>query len=200
MKRFMHLMVALALLFSAQAFAADKVVVLAPDLAKQRLKHVVRVAAQGGDFTDPVAAVNSIQDATAAKPYLVQIEPGVYTLTRTLVMKPFVTIAGSGREDTTLTGAISTSSYDAASAIVSGADNAALLDLTVENTGGGGVAIALYNNRTSPVIQNVAVTASGGRFNYGVYNEYPSSPVMTDVTAKASGGNYNYGVFNSSPP
>jgi pectin methylesterase-like acyl-CoA thioesterase len=187
-------------LFCAQASAVEKVVVLAPDLAKQRLKHVVTVSAQGGDFTDPVAAVNSIQDATAARPYLVQIEPGVYTLTRTLVMKPFVTVAGSGRDTTTLTGAISTNSYDAASALVSGADNAALLDLTVENTGGGGVSIGLYNNRTSPAIQNVAVTASGGRFSYGVYNEYPSSPVMTDVTAKASGGNYNYGVFTASPP
>ena len=201
MKRFMHLIMVLAgFPFFAQAFAAEKVVVLAPDLAKQRLRHVVTVSAQGGDFTDPVAAVNSINDCTAANPYLVQIKPGVYTLTQTLVMKPFVTIAGSGRDTTTLTGAISTNSFDAASAIVSGADNAALLDLTVENTGGGGVSIGLYNNRTSPVIQNVAVTASGGRFSYGVYNEYPSSPVMTEVTAKASGGNYNYGVFTSSPP
>ncbi len=201
MKKFMRLIVVWAgILFIAQAFAAEKVVVMPPGLAKKQLMNVIRVSAEGGDYTDPVAAVNSINDAAAAKPYLVLIEPGVYTLTRTLVMKPFVAIAGSGRDSTTLTGAISTTSYDAISAIVSGADNATLLDLTIENTGGGGVSIAVFNNGTSPVIQNVAVTASGGRFSYGVYNEYPSSPTMTDVTAKASGGSYNYGVFNSSSP
>lgn len=201
MKNFMRLIVVCAgILFFAQAFAAEKVVVMPPGLAKKQLMNVIRVSAEGGDFTDPVAAVNSINDAAAAKPYLVLIEPGVYTLTQTLIMKPFVTIAGSGRDSTTLTGAISTASYDATSAIVSGADNATLLDLTIENTGGGGVSIAVYNNGTSPVIQNVAVTAAGGRFSYGVYNEYPSSPTMTDVTAKASGGSYNYGVFNSSSP
>lgn len=189
-----------SILFLSHALGADRVVVAPFNAVKKKLMHVVTVSAQDGDFTDPVAAVNSITDAAAENPYLVLLGPGVYTLTRTLVMKPFVTVAGSGREATTLTGAISTFAYDASSAIVSGTDNSALCDLTIENTGGGGVSIVLYNNGTSPVIQNVTATATGGTFNYGVYNEYSSAPTMTDVTTKASGGNYNYGVFNSSSP
>lgn len=201
MKKFMiYMAVPVFFLLSSHAAAADRVVLAPHDAVKKKLAHVVTVSAEGGDFADPVAAVDSIGDAAADNPYLVLIGPGVYTLTRTLVMKPFVTIAGSGREATILTGAISTFSYDAASALVSGADNVTLHDLTVENTGGSGVSIAIYNSAGSPVIQDVTATASGGRFNYGVYNEYASAPVMTDVTATASGGAYNYGVFNSSTP
>ncbi|MHB8808613.1 MAG: hypothetical protein ACYC9M_01180, partial [Desulfobulbaceae bacterium] len=176
MKNFMRSGVVLvSILFLSHGLAADRVVVAPLDAVKKKLMHVVSVSARDGDFTDPVAAVNSIADATAANLYLVLIDPGVYTLTRTLVMKPFVTISGSGREATTLTGAISTFSYDASSAIISGTDNGVLCDLAVENTGGGGVSIALYNNGTSPVIRNVTATATGGTFNYGVYNEYSSA-------------------------
>lgn len=200
MKNFMQcIAVLMATLFFSQAAAADKVVVIPPDLAKKTLLTVVTVAAGDADFTDPAAAVNSITEASAAKPYLVQIDAGVYTLTQTLIMKPFVHISGAGKDSTTLTGAISTVSYDASSALVSGADNATLCDLTIENTGGGAIAIAIYNNNSSPTIQDVIVTASGGRHNYGVYNEHPSAPSMIEVTATASGGTYNYDVYNSSP-
>ena len=201
MKNFMKFTAVLAsVLLLSQAVAAERKVVIPPDSAKKKLMRIVTVSAEGADFADPVAAVNSITDASESNPYLVSIGPGVYTLPGTLVMKPFVTIVGAGREATTLTGAISTFSYDASSALVAGADNATLLDLTIANTGGGSVAIGLYNDGASPVLQDVTVTATGGRFNYGVYNEYSSSPEMIDVSAKGTGGNYNYGVFNSSAP
>jgi pectin methylesterase-like acyl-CoA thioesterase len=71
-------------------------------------KNIITVAKSGGDFTDPVAAVDSISDASATNPYLVVIAPGVYTVTQTLQMKQYVDIAGSGEEVTKLTGAIKT--------------------------------------------------------------------------------------------
>ena len=52
----------------------------------RKLKNVDTVAKANGDFTDPVAAVNSITDASATNPYLVVICPGVYTITQTLMM------------------------------------------------------------------------------------------------------------------
>jgi len=190
--------VLVGILFLSHAVAAEKKVVVPPNPVK-KLMNVVTVSVKGGDFTDPVAAVNSITDAAAENPHLVMIDPGVYTLTGTLVMKPFVTVAGSGRDGTTLTGAISTAAYDASSALVSGADNATLRDITIENTGGGAISIALYNNGSSPIIQNVKATASGGTYSYGVYNS-SSSPIMIDVAASASGKAYSYDVFNSSSP
>jgi hypothetical protein len=65
--------------------------------------NVVIVAKSGGDFTDPIAAVNSITDASAAKPYLVKIMPGVYDLgTASLQMKEYVDVEGSGAENTVI--------------------------------------------------------------------------------------------------
>jgi hypothetical protein len=206
----------------SQAVAADKVLDIPVDSAKQQM-NVVTVSARGGDFSDPVAAVHSITNATAANPYLVLISHGEYTLARTLKMKPYVTVAGSGRDSTILTGAISSDANqaDATSALVAGADNTTLSDLTIENTGGRLYSVALYNRDCSPIIHNVTAiasggtsfgvfnfssspkmtgvkaTASGGKSSRGVYNHANSSPTMTDVTAIASGGKYNYGVYNS---
>jgi len=164
------------------------------------LKNIITVAKANGHFTDPVAAVNSITDASATNPYLVVIGPGVYTITQTLQMKEYVDIVGSGENVTRLTGGISSGTQSATSAIISGANNATLSSLTVENTGGGSNSIGFFNGSASPMVCSVTVKASGGDRNYGVHNYY-SSPTMTDVIATASGGTYNFGVYNenSSP-
>ena len=62
--------------------------------------NVIVVAKSGGDFTDPVAAMNAIADASATNPYLVKIMPGVYDISNTLTMKPFVDLEGSGENVT----------------------------------------------------------------------------------------------------
>jgi len=45
---------------------------------------------------------------------------------------------------------------------------------------------------------NVTASASGGTYNYGVFNE-SSSPTMTNVSvsASASGGAFSFGVYNA---
>jgi hypothetical protein len=205
------------------AAAQDKVVVIPLNSARQ-LQNVVTVSPKGGDFTDPIAAVNSIT-AAADNPYLVLIGPGIYVLTQTLSMKPYVSITGSGQGITILTGAIS-SDTSADAAIVAGADNATLTNLTVENTGGtgGNTAVAIHNNFSSPMIQNVSATASGALFSAGVLNSFSTSRMdnvtasatgsilnigvynvgsgtyMTNVTASAEGGVQNYGVWNAGAP
>jgi hypothetical protein len=158
------------------------------------LKNVITVAKANGDFTDPVAAVNSISDASATNPYLVVIGPGVYTITETLQMKPYVDIAGSGENVTRIKGAISTAA-PASSAIIFGADNSTLSALTAENTGGGAYSVVLHNDSQSPMLRDITAIASGGPGNYGVYN-VSSSPTMTGVTITASGGSYNVGIYN----
>jgi hypothetical protein len=199
MKNCIQFIVVLAsILFLSHAVATDKMGI-GPLNSVKKSMAVVTVSPAGGDFTDPVAAVKSIKDADATNPYEVLIGPGKYTLSQTLVMKPFVTIAGSGPDVTTLTGAISSDVADETSAIVTGADYAALYNLTIENRGVGRYSIALYNKWSSPFIQNVSAAASGGvGFNYGVYN-YFSSPRMTEVTAAASGGGTSsIAVYNDS--
>ncbi|HHD63479.1 MAG TPA: hypothetical protein ENK96_03735, partial [Desulfobulbaceae bacterium] len=126
------------------ASAADKVVVIPLFGHGKPLKNIVTVAKADGKFTDPVAAVNSITDASENNPYLIVIGPGVYTLNQTLVMKPWVDICGSGENVTKLTGAISSGTVEN-SAVVRGWSDATLSDLTVINSGGGHHSIAIYN-------------------------------------------------------
>jgi hypothetical protein len=226
-KRILGFFGVLLLLAPLTVLAQTKVVVIPLGDDAKPLKNIITVAKANGNFTNPVTAVNSITDASADNPYLVVIGPGVYTITQTLVMKPYVDITGSGENVTKLTGAISTANLDAFSAIVSGANDSVLSSLTVENTGGNSYSIGIYNSSGSAIIANVNVLAKGGITSIGILNysalsptmrdvtstaeegtssnigvfNISSSPTMTGVTATATGGNYGYGVSNeaSSP-
>lgn len=205
MKSIVQMIIILVCIPSVSLAQPDRVTVI-PLNSVKKLMNVITVSAEGGDFADPAAALASISGASAADPFLVLIGPGVYTVTKTLVMQPWVTIAGSGREITILTGAVSTVSPYADSAVVSGADNAVLRDLTVINTGGGEYATAVYNGGCDPIIEDVTAAASGGTKNYGIFNHSESftaisRPRLTGVSASASGGNESMGVYNwnSSP-
>jgi hypothetical protein len=141
--------------------------------------------------------LNNITDASSEKPYVLKIEPGVYDLgTTSLEMKEYVDIEGSGEIATKITGSAGDSPF---SGVVMGASNAELRFLTVESTGGGSYAIAIYNFNASPKITNVTANAFwGSDTNIGVKNEH-ASPTMTNVTAKASGGpesDFNPGIDN----
>ena len=142
------------------------------------------------------ALLNALANITGSStnPHLLKIEPGVYDLgTSSFQMKAYVDVEGSGENTTFITGHIDSET----SGVVLGASNAEIRFLTVQNTGGGTYAIAIYNDSASPKITNVTASASGGQDNWGVFNS-ASSPTMTNVTASASGGTYSYGVWNNS--
>jgi hypothetical protein len=202
MEKIVFSLVMLFLLTPLTVFAQDGFYVI-PVAVNKSLKNIITVAKAGGKFTDPVAAVNSITDASASNPYLVVIAPGVYTIKSTLYMKEYVDIAGSGENVTKLTGAISLFDDWPTSAIIKGANNTSLTSLTIENTGTSSYSIALYNGSSSLRVANVTATASGSSANYGIFNSYASSTRMTNVTATATGAGMtsNCGVYNylSSP-
>lgn len=76
------------------------------DVAYQKkYANVVVVAKGGGDFTDPLAAVNSITNASSDNPYLVKIAPGKYDIGAQVINLPsFVDIEGSGEDTTSIVG------------------------------------------------------------------------------------------------
>jgi hypothetical protein len=144
-------------------------------------------------------ALSSINDASASKPYLLYIEPETYDLgKRSLQMKPYVDIEGSGELNTTITSTVS-SNDGPPSGTVEGADNTEMRFLTVQHTGttDGDDNIAILNDSGSPRLTHVSAIASGdgGANNIGVSNQGSSKLTMTDVTASASGNNSrNFGV------
>ena len=165
--------------------------------AGKRAKRTVLVSPQSTAVASGTAllnAQNGINDASATNPYLIIIEPGVYDIgSSSLQMKSYVDIQGSGENVTKITGNVAIG----LSGVLKGADDAELRFLTVENTGGGTYANAIFNLGASPSMTHVTATASGGTYNYGVFNHSSSSPTMTNVTATASGGASSSGVLNA---
>jgi hypothetical protein len=94
-----------------------------------KYSNVVVVAKSGGDFTDPVAAVNSITAASSTNPYLVKIMPGIYDIgTEELWLGDSIDILGSGKNATFLVG-------NAFSVLRASSGNNEIRNLTIENTG-----------------------------------------------------------------
>ena len=198
-KNVMVLIVAL-MLCAAEAVAADKVVVV-PLFKNSTIKNVITVAQEGGDFSDPVAALNSISDATSSNQYLVFVGPGEYTVSSAVKMKSYVHLMGAGQKVTTIKGAVSSPNISDDSAIIAGATNAQISDMKILNSGGDVYSIGIINfSYSSPLIERVDVQAWGGTtWSFGVYNYY-SNPVITDSLLYGSGIRA-YGVYNhhSSP-
>ncbi len=180
--------------------------------------QIVTVATSGGNFTSIKAALASITDNSAAKPYLVKIAPGTYTEPGGIDMKTYVDIEGSGQDTTTITctcGSATNPTINGSSATLRATGPglfAELRQLTVNNTGTNiGTNIGTNNYSTGIwttgiatgqlSLINLAATATGASSgNYGVIN-ISSSPTMSNVTASATGRPFNVGVANqqSSP-
>ena len=128
---------------AANAVTADKIAFYS---------RVIVVAPSGGDFTSPVAAMNSIIDASESKTYLVKIMPGVYDIgSGTVQMKPWVDIEGSGPGITSIVGTQNTCDENPDVAgdwrprygVVTGSSNAELRSLSVGNNGASAEACAV---------------------------------------------------------
>jgi len=146
------------------------------------------VAKAGGDYTDPVSAMNDIASwcgtPAVANPCLLQIMPGIYDIgTNNLQMQEYVDIEGSGENVTRIRGSI-----DGVPGVVSGADNSEIRFITVENTGGGTFAYALSMINAGARVTNVTAIASGANENVGVDCEATNAAIFTNVTAIASSG------------
>jgi hypothetical protein len=160
--------------------------------------NVIVVAKAGGDFITVHDAINSISNNSPSKRYLIWVAPGVYT--ETVIMKQYVDIEGAGELSTKI-------AFNDGDIAVSGASNAELRNLTVENSRPGGSGAqsryAIYNSGASPSLLHVTAIALGG-YSYGVYNTDGSSPIMADMTISATAGSIRAAVGvvnrnNSSP-
>ena len=156
----------------------------------------------------------AIVDAGSSNRYLVKIEPGVYDFkNRTLFMKPFIDIEGSG-EDVTIIRSLAESA-----GTIAGIGDAELRSLTVENTAtstavalrndspgfaahhvtcvattaGNGTAI-LQNARSNVTLRSVTARATG----FSAHGVYALGGLLIDVRAQVTAGDLGYAVFNQS--
>ena len=151
-------------------------------------EKVAVVAQGGGDYTDPVTAMNDLSTwcgtPSATNPCLLKIMPGVYDIgANPFQMQNYVDIEGSGEKNTTITGGSTDGIH---LGVVMGASNAEIRFLTVNQTGGGNEVYSILNNLTSPKITNVTAISSGGAEYTVAIGNHGGSPTMTNVTATAT--------------
>ena len=133
-------------------------------------QNVITVSPTGGDFANPVDALDAIgttlPGSSAGNRYLVRLEPGVYTINQTLEMKPFVDLQGSGINTTVVRGAIP---FDdggpvfGGQGVINAASRSEIRQLTVRNTISSlsAIGIAVVGTRGS-LISDVRSVARGG--------------------------------------
>jgi hypothetical protein len=141
-----------------------------------------------------LAALAGIADASADKPYLLKIEPGVYDLGDSpLQMRPYVDIEGSGQGVTRLAG----TGVPGAAGVVNGADNAELRQLSITvSTEPGRVGVGILNSAVSPRISDVMVRADGAGSIYGIQNWNGAAPRLERVTVRVAGAPIAVAVEN----
>lgn len=122
------------------------------------------VATDGGDFDSVADALASITDAAEDNPYVVWVAPGVYDETDLCVVPAFVSLVGESATSTRVTSSLTSNVADGASATLLLEDQAALVGLTIENTGSASISTAVYGEDLSRAtrIAGCVLRASGG--------------------------------------
>jgi hypothetical protein len=141
-----------------------------------------------------VSALNGVSGATAANPYVLKIEPGVYDIGGTvLMMKPYVDVEGSGRGVTRVLGS--------AFATVQLAANAELRNLTATNqsavTSSGVYGVGdLTGARVTRVVAEGSGSTSNGNGGNGMtlFHSGSNPIVIEDSTTRGLGGFRTFGV------
>ena len=167
----------------------------------EEFELVAVVAKVGGDYTNPLDAVDNLAEGDrwcrvspdindATSPCKIVIEPGEYVLPRTLVIPNWVIVEGSGRRITLLTAA-----EGVGTALVMGneiGDDVYLQDLSIANRSGDGMdAVGVRVELSSTAyLRRVSVTASSlSSRNVGIdAGGVETSVRLEDSSVTASGG------------
>jgi len=179
------------------AQAHNKVVVIPLLGETQNLNNIVTVAKDGGQFTDIQQAIDSIEDAGRDNRYVLFIAPGVYTITKTIVVGPYIRIVGSGKGTTVIKGQIvnrHNNSNCFSSKVMLDFDTAtAISDLSLELNGkSGDILMGICTSSGELEIRDINLVVQNGTMMYGIGSH--SSILNTDIrifgntsNAKATG-------------
>jgi len=159
---------------------------------------------------DPVAsgnallsAVAGITDASATKPYVVKVDPGIFNLGgNSLNMKQYVDIEGTGQLATVIQGTGQTASFT--NGVINGAANAELRNFQLQSqASGANYSFAIYVQAANTSIRDVTIVSTGGASTRGIRDDDGNITVQ-GVTVTASGttvyGIVVDGVFASPKP
>lgn len=171
-----------------------------PEGPQSHYANVIVVAKSGGDFADPIAAIDSITDASASNPYLVKIMPGIYDLgTNIIRMKSFVDIEGSGSRVTKIVGSMD---RDGLGLILAQYCMCGIKGITIENIAAGNYAIGIFvyggaSYNVNLTLEDLVVRASGALRSIGIKGQNANNVAMRNVLVEASGSQWSIGILDS---
>lgn len=134
---------------------------------------LIEVSPTGADFTSVAEALASITDASADRPFVVLVYPGVYTETELLLVPSFVHLKGLSRESVVIEGNRTAATQSDAAAIARLESDAKISDLTLINRGStstfaiGIVGDSLSSDTTVERV-NVEVNTTGGVGHFAI--------------------------------
>jgi len=157
---------------------------------QKKYAQVIVVAKSGGDFTDLSAALASITDASALKPYLVKIMPGAYQLSTppaNSVISGFISVEGSGRATTVLS-CTSDGPSSSLRPCLSMDTAGSISDLTVQTAGNAslGFDAVAFHVHNAPTLSNIDIVATGGNDDVGL-KVLGGNAMLRDVTISTGG-------------
>lgn len=165
--------------------------------------NIIVVAKSGGDFTDPLAAINSIIDASASNPYLIKIMPGVYDVTgSTINLKSYVYVEGSGVSNTIIKSdaipSINNFIFDASNIISSALSN---ISLKVISSVAVGPIFAVSSNNSNIVFNNIDIEiVADGATTYnriGIQNNKGNVEIRNvKIVIKSNTAGGSFGIVN----
>jgi hypothetical protein len=184
-----------------------------PDLGSDNIlfthNHLITVAPIGGDYTLVSSALESILQNTSKNRYLIRVMSGEYIETSAFAAKEYVTIVGSGKENTIIVFDNKNSTLSDGGGITL-ASNISLMDMTIKNLTTGAFSessVVLYGEGTSSSnkmknvnLFNLDLVSNGvATTQYGIYMKYcnyTSDNVGIDLTGSSSSSSNNYGWYH----
>lgn len=161
-----------------------------------RKGNTIEVVRPGPDLQ---ALIDGITDEAPDNRYVIRLGAGDYVLTESLTMARYISLEGSGRESTRLTGAISSATSSLEGVLLVTADSVTVSDLAVVNTGGGAYSYGIVNSfGRSPIIRNVAIDVSGTTTVSVALLTVTSTADLLDVEATATSQGEACGICENS--
>ena len=171
--------------------------------------NLITVAKSGGDFDDPIAAVNSIPTTgpnapSATNPYTIVLAPGVFELDGPLVMLDHVSLMGSGEASTVINRNVTAGGVGTPSAVVVAGSQGSISNLTIENNADSeGIAVGLYSPNKIVSFNDLTIkvtTTENVDGAIGLENSVSGGSIENLTVSVTGGAESVVGIRNTSSP
>lgn len=164
--------------------------------------NIITVKTSGGDFSNPVDAMNSISNSSEENPFLILMGAGTFTLAANsqLIMKPYVHILGSGSDQTIIAGSRSSSTLNdnAGGSLILGAPGTSIKGLSVNNTTDNNDTVSgvIFFQDSEASMEDIIIHQSGSTYKLHGLIAVNSTVTLSNITITLdSGTNYSYGAY-----